>query len=216
MTFTTELFEQGNNIVAFADSPIVIAAEMSAGDMVSGASLHHVVFKVTIGNIHYEFSSAFAKGETIPMDISSAFISEYMRLDRQSEPKPIDGGYNVLSGKAEAYVKYVKDGEEHTGPSSVVVPLFYVLRGGVPNRMRRIFSNPSVAVEHFKNRLSTKPRYEVCNLSDTHIVSTYDEASHSVKTQRTKLTSSSVASSISDTSITIEDNANRKEFFYRN
>lgn len=77
--------------------------------------------------------------------------------------------------------------------------------GGVG--MSQMLSNPSVAVEHFKNRLSTKPRYEVCNLGETHIVSTYDEAAHSVKTQRAKLTSAAAASSISDTAITIDDNA---------
>lgn len=220
MKLTSNLFEYNGILVAFANNPVVITAEITDGDFVTGATMYQLVLTVTVHDTpyttkEYSFSTQFLESGKIDIDISSAFVAGYMLKDRMIEPAQTDDGYTVCRGQVKSEIVFVKDGMEMVGISSPVIDEVYVLRGEVLTRQRQMLGNPSNAVQHYSERLSTKPNYEVCNVGDTHITSFFDYETKAVESTRTMLTASDVAS-VADTAITLEDNPCRREFFFRN
>lgn len=218
MLFTTNVYDQDGVLAAFANNPIVITAEVQNGDFVSKASFHQLQLTVTLQDKdetkQYPFSSQFSySGEKIEIDISSAFAAWYMLKDRKKEPSHTDKMYEVCKGEVVSKVAYIRDGEEFTSLGTLVAENLYVLRGGVSDHQRRMLGNPSMAVQHYKKGLTTKPNYEIRNEGDTLTTSVFEPPY--VTTLHSDLSGMS-AEILAGYGITLEDNPCRREFFFRN
>lgn len=237
MTLTTEI--QSNYRHVFANDPIVIKSAMTSSDIIEGATLHQLVVRVTIYlpnqdiRVH-ELSQQYVAGDELYYDVSSAFQAEYQLMDRQNEPAPnlSSQSYMALNASIEAYVRYLSDGDERTGPlwdaltsqrSDQNPPAhLYVLRGGLRTYLRQsVVASPSAAVSAFADNLTTKPAlvsvsgtpriFEIKNEGDTHLVSAYNPSTHVITTTATQVVNGSAAGIFS-----VENDDHRHQIVFRN
>lgn len=220
MTLTTQILDNYKHV--FANDPIIVKAVTSASDIPAAAKLPQLVIKVIANGHTHEIPQQFIPGDTLNVDISSAFQSEYQLLDRMSEPTPAPllalGGsptettYTPITATVTAYVRYLINGTEHTDNEYPVISNLYVLRGGLPSSLRTIIQDPSSAVKDFAARLTLKPLLpEIKNIGDTHITSAYDLSSHLVTTTATTVLAGSASDSILPVS-----SPNRHQIIFRN
>lgn len=220
MTLSTQILNNYKHV--FANDPIIVKAVTSASDIPAAAKLPQLVIKVIANGHTHEIPQQFIPGDTLHINISSAFQAEYQLLDRLSEPTPAPllalGGsptettYAPITATVTAYVRYLINGNEYNAAEQPVISNLYVLRGGLPSSLRTIVQDPSSAVKDFAARLTLKPLLpEIKNIGDTHITSTYDPSSHIVTT-----TSATVLAGSASDSILPVSSPNRHQIIFRN
>ena len=160
MTLSTQILNNYKHV--FANDPIIVKAVTSASDIPSAAKLPQLVIKVIANGHTHEIPQQFIPGDTLHINISSAFQAEYQLLDRLSEPTPTPllapGGsptettYASITATVTAYVRYLINGNEYNATEQPVISNLYVLRGGLPSSLRTIVQDPSSAVKAFAAR----------------------------------------------------------------
>lgn len=218
MTLTTQILNNYKHV--FANDPIIVKAVTVAADVPASAALPQLVIKVVANGHIHEIPQQFIPGDTLNVNISSAFQSEYQLIDRQDEPDPsnllaLEGSsveYTPITATVTAYVRYLINGTEQTGSELPIISDLHVLRGGLYSPLRSIAQDPSSAVRLFADRLTTKPNVpEIKNIGDIHITSAYDPSNHIVTTTATPVISSSASSSLLPVS-----SPNRHQIIFRN
>ena len=217
MTLTTQILNNYKHV--FANDPIIVKAVTVAADVPASATLPQLVIKIVTNGHTHEIPQQFIPGDTLNVDISSAFQSEYQLIDRQAEPNPttvlgdsVTETYTPITATVTAYVRFLINGTEQTGTEQPVISDLHVLRGGLSSSLRLIAQDPSSAVSLFADNLTIKPRIpEIKNIGDTHITSAYDPSSHTVTT-----TSATVLAGSASDSILPVSSPNRRQIIFRN
>ena len=217
MTLSTQILNNYKHV--FAGDPIIVKAITTASDIPLNATVPQFVVKVVANGHTHEIPQQFIPGDTLYVDVSSAFQSEYQLIDRQNEPDPttvlgdsVTETYAPILATITAYVRYLINGTEYNGTELSVIDNLYVLRGGLSPLLRLAAQDPSSAVELFADNLSTKPNIpEVKNIGDTHISSSYDPSTHLVTT-----TANTVVAGFAIESVIPEASPGRHQIVYRN
>lgn len=214
MTFTHELFAESDKYYCFSGNPIAITTKMDTNQFATDATFTQVVLVVDINGKRHEFPSDIANGESVTIDVSTAWLTEYAKKEGGLES--LMSGYDVEIGNVYAYTKFLPKNSLYVERSSEVsvISNVYALNGSVADFdvIKNKLTQPS-AINKYRTRLSTKPGGEVIGLGETMISSTYTKGTTIVTTKMSKTSKVGV---VTGTDVYVEDNDMRKEFWFVN